>query len=217
MTINEVISLFQKLLKEYTSDTHYTPGSLWKIYTLSKARLIKQRLDKFKKVSDSNYTTVCIDTENSLSHVCGCITNGCKVKKTKFQLPAYLSGRNKDTLLVTNLQGKTIDRFKEEDYEEIKLDEIKANKPKYDIKNNHIILFDCSYDKIQVKAIWGDILDLEEIKSCNNDDCVDYFNTQVDNDYDLHYAAFQECFNLLRLPLSLMSDLTSDTNEEIKK
>jgi len=230
MKVSTAVALVTNLIKEHSNESHYTPALAWELYNVTKAKLLKQRLDKFKAISPLNRRTFCIGLSEKLSHDCGCITVGCKVLASCVEIPTFLSSRNKSTLRVQLLDGTLLNELDEADADIVATNELKVNKPSYSIVNGNLILWNTKkVAAVLLTAVWGNLTDWENIQYCDNNceedqepnlqasnSCVDVYEMEVDVDEDMHYDILNMVLNLLRIPLSVLPDRTNDSQEEIK-
>lgn len=221
MRINTYISKLRFYLKEYSRDTKYTDQILAELFMDARAELLGQKKKKMKHISPAYYNTFCIKLVPGLSHECGCITFGCEVLKSEHPLPDFIAGYNNDTLTVFTLGGIKIDPIDENDYLLTQTNDILRNKPLYSIVNNHLIIWNnMDYPAVQVRAIWNNIVDWQYIQFCDQNNaatCIDVFDMEINMDKSQERAAYQMVLQDLRLPLSLVDDMTNDAQPEIKR
>lgn len=215
MTVNDIISLIRFHIKEHNNNTYYEDQELWKLFTVCKSELIKQRGDKFKYISPQNRVTFCLELEKAKSHECGCITAGCDVLKTKNKIPKYIVNRNNSSLKLYTLDWSEIYEVAEKDLFVNQQDDILKSIESFSIVNNKIIVWNNKDLKvIQVQAIWEDITEINNVQYCNStlsdNSCFDPFSFDIDIDIDMVYAAMLKMFRLLNLPLSLVEDMVND-------
>jgi len=217
MIISEITSNLRTRIKEFTDDSLYEDSFLFSEFLNQRSTFLSQRLKKHYFISDINYSTFCMDTEKTLSHMCGCKTIGCEVFKTKFKLPDYLSGRNKSTISLYTLDYGRIDLIDERDAKIIDLHPIKADRVQASLVNNYVILWNVEYPAILIKMIAADPLEVMERQSCQtNTPCVDVYLNDINTDRDLIDLCFGKIIEDLKLSLSISSDMNNDSNPEIK-
>lgn len=225
MTIGEVISTFKGLLKEHDSQTGvFGDEYLWKLFCIARARVLANRLRKFNNVNRQNYKTFCMEFEKKRAWECTCITlKNCEVLKSKYEIPRVICGRNKCELEIFTLGNDHFTLIKDRDYPHTQNNDILKNKLFYSIVNNHLILWNTpeDYPVAQITGLWENVEEWDNIQYCSEDDasqanCYDIFTMDSGIDMDLIEAAVPMALEWLKLPLSIIEDLTPDSNPEIK-
>ena len=217
MTLAEIVSKIRTRVKEYTDDSLFEDAFFWGEFLDQRAKFIGQRLTKHRFLSDVNYSTFCMDTQEDLSHLCGCKTVGCKVYRTIHKLPDYMSGRNKSTIELYTLDYNRIDLTNERDIKLNDLHPIKTNRPYASLNNGYAILWNVSYPAILVRMVASDPMEIMERQSCKEDTpCVNIYEQDIHVDRDIIEAAVDEIVKNIRDSLQITSDMNNDSNSEIK-
>mgnify|MGYP000156229875 CR=1 FL=1 len=219
MKINEIISKLRGLLKAYSDETDFTDAYLWSLFCLSRSEILSNKLKRYNFINPSNYKTICLEMEKANAYECGCIELDCTVYKSKNKISDVISGRNISSLKVYPLlNNKEIDYVDELEIDIYMQDDIFKNKPLYSIINKHIVLYNKNYPVIQVRAIWGDILKLNEIQYCSDSvECLDYFNDDIGMSKEDVSKSIKMMFkDYLNILIKLPEDNTNDINETIK-
>lgn len=219
MKVIEIISLLGSLAEEYSKDTKFTEQKLWTTFSIAKAKLQSKKLGRFKVISPRQYKTVCLKLEEGLSHNCGCVTVGCTVYKSVYQLPDYISGDTIDGLRIFSvLNGKQIGYIDESEYLDLQDDDIYKDEISYSIVNGYLIIWNKSTDYVQVRALWADNTQLNDIQDCEGNlaNCIDYYNEDTGLSQEQVYDAIAETFRLLKIPMETIEDSTNDINPDIR-
>lgn len=224
MTVNEIVSYIRGLLKEH-DDSYgvYVDKFLWETFLIAKAEVYSNlRLRRFNFKNPQNEVGFCIELEQGLSHECGCVTYGCKVLTTKYELPRYFSGRNTGSLKIYTLGNKEIEIVEENEFEEVyKYNDMYKNKILASIINNKIVIWNTLDLKlIRVKAYWEDITQIDDIQFCSDSssdpNCIDVYSLDIGVDKDLLKSIVDVMIDILSKPLRMIEDQTNDSNPEIK-
>ena len=226
MTVHEIISYTRGLLKEHdNSKGPFTDKFLWETFNIAKADVLSNfRLRRFNYKNPQNYIGFCMELEKGLSHECGCITQGCEVLVTKYELPRFFSGRNIPSLKVFTLGNTQIDIVSENEIQDVlSYDKIYKDKIVTSVVNNKLVVWNTLELKvIRVLALWEDVTEISAVQYCNDNDstqpnCLDVYHIDIGVDKDLvHNIITQRLLPLLNVPMQLQEDLNNDSNPEIK-
>lgn len=146
MLIKEAIQRVQSLYSKgvQSDDSRLSARHIYSKLKSSRARLIKQKLDKNQIISNWNTQILpCVEMELAPQHECPCLPPiGCKILKSKYPLPKPLNSRNRQLIIyVTSIDGSTIyaeTTWTEKKYK--KANKYTANKLDYYIKNDYLYL-----------------------------------------------------------------------------
>lgn len=212
MTINKIVSSIRTLIKKQIDDSEYSDEFLYNLFNDARVALLSS---KKYELSNQDYKTFCIELEKTKSHLCGSTKIGCEVYTSIYKLPSFI---NSSKLKITDVGGNLINEILEQDVDIVRFNKILSKKLHYTLINNKPVIW-CSHNrpqtKIIVKAIWQDILDWQSI--CCDKDCVNVLETEIVSDRKLLIDCYKIVLDLLKLPLSLVEDVTSDTNNNIKQ
>jgi len=224
-TIGQHISNIRGLLKIYgRTPEGYTDESLYNLFSISRAELLKNELKKFSALAEDNWFQFCMKLEVSKSHNCDCVPDylECKVLKSKYKIPTVLVGRQMSKIKLRLISGKTINLVSEEDW--FRRKDSETSEYFASIVNQYLIIWNAplSLKVLLVKGLWADPLDLSNIPNCSPDGnqtpgaCLDPNSTMFPLQDELASAAYKMVIELLKLPLQVPQDLTNDSNESIK-
>jgi hypothetical protein len=220
--VGEEISIFRTLVKEVADDSIYTDQFIYHILSSARALLFKRKTDSFKKISDWEYQQFCVPLEEDLSHNCGCIKVGCTVFRGKNKLPRVLNSRNKDLLRITTLDYKEIPIVSERQIITSDYDDAFKGKMLATITDRYPIIWNTDRLKaVLITGVWEDISEWVDKSLCdlegNELECFDFMDTEFSIDSDLRYGMYQLSLELMRLPLALKEDITSDNSNVIRQ
>ena len=222
-TINQHLSNLRGLLQKYSRSNEYTDQFLFEILTGARADFLKTRLDRYNKVSDANYMTICVELEKVKPHSCDCVPDGldCLVLRTKYKIPNVLSGRNTDKITIRLISGRQISIMPENRWMLIKDDQIKAMDYTATWINGYFYFWNLplTLRVIEITGLFTNPLDLTDIPNCSGDTpspCFQIASTDFPIQDEHKNFIYRKCFELLGLPLQAQQDLTNDSNELIK-
>jgi len=221
--VKEYIAQIRSLIKQYSDDTAFSDIQLYKLVIDAIAIMNEREANKFTKISDWNYKTFCVELCQSVSHVCGCITVGCKVLKTIYEIPSPISGRNKDLIQVLTLDGRELPQVTEEEIQHRKYDPIFANKLMYSVVNQQLVIWNADVDHVvpralQIRAVWEDISEWDGKELCPNGNttvCYDIYEEELSIDRKYHFMIYNEILRMLNIQIQLKEDITNDSSNKI--
>lgn len=222
-TVGQHIADLRGLIKEYSRTEFYTDQFLYRILSISRGKIIKQRLDKFVNISSDNWMRICIQLESVKSHNCTCVPDylNCKVLRTKYKIPQVFSGRNKSRIELFLLDGTPINLATEKEWLRIKQNDFKARSYYASQVNGYIYFWNLPLNiKVaEINGLWADITDLSKIQ-CNDgyseNPCFDIFTSDFPLDEELTGVVLEESLRLLSASLQIIEDHTNDNNQSIR-
>jgi len=109
MTLLEHIYAVKELISKgpSTRDFRYSDEVIKHFLITERANLLKNKINKYHHISNSNYQTICVDLEKSDISEC-CDTPICVVLKSKTKLPETVTARFGELMKVTDLVGNSI-------------------------------------------------------------------------------------------------------------
>lgn len=167
MTIQEEISTLREALLQHAPDKvvgSWTDSFLYSIWKKQRAEAIRSRF------FTTNKQTFCLELEDALSHECGCVPVGCKVRKSIHPIPQAADGY----INIRTLDNRVIGAMPVNNQFSSSLDPLLNNKRRYSIVNQHVIIWNDPYLKaVQVEAVWEDPYDWVGIQYCGSDNGLD--------------------------------------------
>lgn len=221
-TIRQNISDIRTLIKQVQNDSLYPDQFLYSLLRITASKLQYQRIEKYKAVNDFNWQTFCIPLIKAKSHDCDCVQVGCDVLKSVNELPRPLIGANRLMFKVLTLGEEPIPKRSAAEIKTDNEDDIKAGEPGYMIRNNRLVIWNnVKWKAVQVSGIWEDPTEWIGLSLCDEDGslippCQDVLETNLNLDGHLVFDMYRMVLSLLRLPLNLVDDMTSDSQPEIK-
>lgn len=195
MTIDKHISSIKKLISRglASDDFNWSSNFIAHLLKTSRALLIKRRINKYHKISDANYQTVCIPLELVDYHNCDCITDiNCKILRSKFQLPSFISKRSSNGVTVKLLDGTTISYMDNSSSKFSKYSITSNSDMTFFLENSYLyiqnyktIVTDETNLKVIVKGIPEDPLELADIVNCEDAENSSICNEEFPIDSDL--------------------------------
>jgi len=224
MKIPQHISNIRGLIKKVQDDTPFVDQLIYSLLVIAGNRVQYQKDRKNRDTTNPfNWDTFCIKLEVAHSHDCSCIKVGCNVLKSVIQIPKPRMGSSKPLFNVRTLGDKLIPFKLPEDVKADLEDEVKSGKPGYMIRNQKLIIWNnLKWGAVQVSGVWEDITDWNGLGLCDDDGneigkCADMIDREFKIDADLVYTVYQLTLDLLKVPLQITDDITSDNQPEIKR
>ena len=153
-----------------SADERYTERLITYMLNSARARLIKDKMNKYGYVSPLSYQTVCIPLELTTYHDCDCIPAdlGCKVLKSTCVIPRDLISKKGSSLMVKKPSGEIINETSITANKYVQFSE--ANNPA-DIgslvENGHIIILNnTTLQVVLLTAIWEDPNKIAKFCTC---------------------------------------------------
>lgn len=223
-TIGTHISNIRGLIKAYSRNPEgYTDEGLYNLFSVSRADIMKQQLDKFKTLSADNWFQICMGLESGKSHNCDCVPDylDCNILKSTHKFPTVFVGRNMSKLKVRLISGKVVNIVSEDDW--FRRKDRETNDYFASIINSYLILWNVplTLKVILVTGLWIEVLDLAKIPNCDpsgvsTGTCFDVYSSMYPLPEEYTAAVYQGVLKLLNVPLQLPQDQTNDSNEFIK-
>ena len=220
-TIRQDISNIRSLIKQVQDDTDYTDQFLYSLITVASAKLQEQHA--MRNSNNFHWTTFCVPLVKAKSHNCDCVEVGCDVLKSKYKIPHAMDGKRGSLLFKVETLGDVLipPRTPQEVITD-NLDDIKSGRTSYFIRDSHLIIWNnLDLKAIQVSGMWEDISKWQGKELCDTDGnplpaCEDVMEMVIPLENNLRFDMYKMVLSLLRIPLSVQEDITSDANSEIK-
>ena len=226
MLIKEAIQRVQSLYSKgvQSDDSRLSARHIYSKLKSSRARLIKQKLDKNQIISDWNTQILpCVELELAPQHECPCLPPlGCNILKSKYPLPQPINSRNRQLIIyVTSIDGSIIyaeTTWTEKKYK--KANKYTAHKLDYYIKNDYLYLTHKGGPSVvTVAGVFEDPFAAEGFKSyCPDieDDCLDPLDTDFPIDEDQVDTLIEMAAKELIVLFSQnKEDLTNDSKDSV--
>ena len=168
MKISEILGTLRTLVKAHSDDSDFSDSFLYSLLIQARAERLSQKLRKFQPLSPFNEQAICAKLEKVKFHDCSCVTVGCNVLKTEFEIPEVITTRSGLHLKVETIEGVDIPYVPASRRPIIKFSETLGNKLSYDIYNRKIVLWNnLTMPVVVVKGVFYDPSVLSELPECD--------------------------------------------------
>lgn len=198
MKLRQIIS---EVKEKYKLDD-YSDSFIFAEWNRAKNYIVGLKLRDQRYVPEWAHNTFCIELEEALSHDCGCITYGCTVWKSKYDVPETISLRATDTKRVRTLSGKIIGITTEEAIDTESTDYIKSKVLRATEKNGKILIWNVPKGEklkaVQIEGVFQDITQWQGIQYCpDTENCPDVYDLEIRIPAELQHAIIMEMAKLL--------------------
>lgn len=158
-----------------SDDTRLSDNYIAHLLKVNRSKLLKEKLDKSKSLSEINYTTLCMEVESADFHNCACLEDeGCYIKRTVEKIPKDLVTKDGSTVLVMNLEGERLDNITIDQNNLAKYGRRTTTGLKQDLgwflHNGYIyVLNNTKIGYILVKGIFEDLNEINHMPICSNE------------------------------------------------
>jgi hypothetical protein len=223
-TTGQHISNLRGLIKNYSRTPEpYTDQFLYEVLCISRAEILKQKLDKFNHLSEENLIRFCMELELIKAHDCNCVPTAidCLVLRSKYKLPTAITSRNKSRMYIATLDGKEINIMSEKKWRLISDNDV-FGELTGSLVNGYLYIWNLNkkIKVLQVAGYWSDLSYLQTIPNCDPNTptltCYDPLATPFPLQDEYAQAVYRRSIELLNIPMQAQQDLTNDSNELIK-
>lgn len=220
--ISQHISNIRSLINSHNRDNKpYTDQFLYEVLVVCRNTILKQKLDRFHAISESNWISFCMAMEPSKSHNCDCVPASldCLVLKSKWKIPDYLQSRNKSQIKIKTVGGKIIHLISETAWMLRK--NLSTTEYYGSIINGYLFVWNAplTLKVIEISGVWANPIDLQEIPNCNTQGEVEGTCFDLDKSFplqtDLASTVYLECLKFLQIAISIPLNSTNNSNEKI--
>ena len=226
LTIGEVIERVQSIYNRgvKSDDSRLSDRHVFSVLTSTRNYLVTQQAKKKQKISDWNYIVLpCVELIQVANHDCPCIPNiGCKVYRTKYQLPKVLTDLNKHLIqwIMSIDSGKMISETTRDAYIYSSGNKLTANNLQYILENGYLYIYGKAIPRaIKVKLLAENPVDaytfpsLCECKDCD-EDCLSMQERTFPIDGDLVKPLIEmSATELLEWFTRSQEDITNNTSD----
>jgi len=223
MKLNEIIYYIQNVLNKgpRSDDSLYSDRQVYFILKSIRAKLIKQKYDKYNRISEANYQLIdCMELTKQELYDCPCFTTDCKVLVTNYEIPNILNSRNLPLIEVYTPKGEKISRTTLNAYKYNKYSRTKEDKLFWFYHDNKIVVLGSTLLKaIRIKGIFEDPVELGSITSyCTSNVCFDPYTSNFPLDAELVDSLTKMAYDeFVRVMAMMPNDQTNNSNGEISK
>lgn len=225
MLVKELVAHITGILSHgpKASDSKISERQVYFILKFLRAKLIKQKADKYNYISDFNYQSLeCLPLVLAPDGECECYDNGCKVLKSEWKIPRIIVNRNQLMLKgIFTQAGVEIFPATEQELKRYKYSKTKLGKFTYEIKNGYLYVRGTERLKvIKLTAIFEDPLDINIEGACGQDTvCFDPDITDFPIDLELvdtiNKMTYEEIFNvMMKVPNDMERNAEDDTERK---
>jgi hypothetical protein len=216
MNSNEIVeTLRQRINKLHPTET-FQDAFIWREFTMARSRVLKNQLSRRNKLSRLNYHSVCIELIDVDESECACVATGCKVKRTKHQIPSFLHTSSNSTLMIKNIKNQPIPQSQEECIEDdIKYKPGYKNKQVSAIRNGYAYVYNSSAKHLVLDAIWANPLELLFIQKCEQDKCLQDNKDLIQISEELLLDMFNIVMSSLSPSLQIPLNDTNDGSDKV--
>lgn len=224
-TIAFHIDYIREIMRQTSDDSVYSDELLYKLLIDSRAMVLGNKLNNFKRQSEFNYQDFCMELEVTKYDDCACVPgSGCLVLKTKLEVPEPLSLNFKTLMEVTTLDGQTrIDYVDQKQLKTLKFSKTRGHKLVYTIRNRKIVVFnsDLKLRPINIHSIVEDPSELANLPfiditgTCHpTEKCFSKKTTPLPMDAKIADDVYQLVFKKLGLSMQQPADNNNDAESQ---
>lgn len=212
MTRDEHVYAVQNLINRgaMSDDTRFTNRLVHHFLKVSRALLVKRKLDKYHHLNEENYQSICMPLIKTTFHDCECVPNlDCMILRSKYKLPKQVDARWDSVLKVYFFDGRPIGKTSvsthtKSEYSRSSLSEDRFDKIFYFLYNGYLyITGTLNLAGILVNGLFEDPDDLTQYTLCaddgveTSDPCYDPETDSFPIDAELVYPMYEMTLNML--------------------
>lgn len=191
-----------------SDNTRFSDRQIYFMLKYLRAKLLKQKFDKYHYVSPFNYQTItCIPLSLvSANEGCECYDDGCQVLKSQYEIPRVIVNRNQMMLEVFTQSGELISLLRESEAKRAKYSKTKNKGYTYEIINNYLyVRGDHRLKVIKIVGIFEDPMEVNIPGACGEGvvQCFDPYSDDFPLDLELTDAinklAYEELIKLMQV------------------
>lgn len=226
MTIQHCIDYIKTQLRVTSRESYFSDEYVYTALLKNRNLLLHRELAKKKKDNDYLGKTICMPLCIDTFHDCTCVPEGlgCKVLRSKYKLPKYITVFDRLYIEVLKLTGQTIINFKKPRLGKNNKYRKSGNTPYAAISNQYLYVFnipDNLLDLVLIKLIPEDPAQLQLIPECNpnGDESGSCYSPHTD-DFLLEGHLYEPLFKMtlqdMGVTLKLQEDSEVDQNSNYK-
>ena len=213
-SINEHMYSIRGIISRGVSsdDSRITNSLIEHSLNMARATLLKQRMDKFDDISESNYQPICITLQDSNPTECSLpftLPNECMVKKSTAKIPLRITARWGSPSRVRFLDGRRIGNLTQAQAFDAQYSLSRPDlKASYFFQEQYLyILGDKNLKKVRLWDLFEDPKDADDISSCP----VDTEAWPIDS--DLVIPLYQLTLQLMGIAYNFPEDAMNDARD----
>lgn len=221
MKTSEIVGTLRTLIKAHSDDSSFSDSFLYSLLIQARSEILSQKLRKFQPLSPFNEQTICVPLVKEKFHDCSCVSVGCTVLKSEFEIPQPLTTRTGIYLKVMTVEGKELPFVPATRRPIIKHSNTQGDVLSYDVYNNKIVIWNNTLiPTVLVRAVFYDPSDLETIPECDplgntvSNTCYNPMTDEFPMEPDSISRMLQSALRLLGMAMQIPDDEINNTNAD---
>lgn len=218
------VDYVRRMIRETSDDSYFTNEEIYKTLIDARALVLSRKFKKGKTVPDYFYMTICVPLCEDVYHDCDCVPEelGCKVLKTKYEIPKVFYNETRELSRVATLNGEEIApstdaKRRYRSYKKTRLDALY-----YTRTNNKLAIFNSPQNRLRaitIKAIFEDPIAASTISLCDpsGQGCIDIesigFSTETSDNLDIYNIVLQMLNVVKQAPEDRSNDADSNLDQ----
>lgn len=223
MTVKEHVYAIKNLLAhgKISDDFSYSDRLIYHFLQVARGRLIEQKADKYRFISEQSFQNLCIDLELSSFHDCCGVdyTFDCLILKSTTIVPKFLNSRWGNFIKVMMLDGEVLPEINITNNKYSSYSITQADiRPGYFFHNNRLyVVNDKHLRKILLNGLFDNPVEVSLINCSTEQDqsTCDYMSSSFPIDPDLVDPMYRLCLELLLKSLQLPQDIESNAKDVV--
>lgn len=221
MKTSELVGTLRSTIKAHSDDTSYTDSYLYSLLIQARAEVLSQKLRKLQPLSKFNEQTICVPLERVSFHDCSCVSVGCDVMKSSFEIPQPITTRSGMYLKVMTINGEELPMIEAARRPVVIHSETLGDKLSYDLYDRELVIWNSlTIPVVLVRGIFYDPLDLANLPECNTDGtetgntCYDPTEEEFPIEPDSIPRIMERALQFLGISLRIREDMINNTADE---
>lgn len=202
-----------------SDDFSYSDRLIAHVLRVCRATLIEQKINKYNPVSPQSHQDLCVPLALSNFHGCCDVPSmECKILRSTFTVPKFLTSRWGNYVKVSDMIGVTIPEF---NLTQNRLAQwgLVTIPTSYFLHNNYLYVINNSFiDTVLLNALFDNPEEIYEL-NCNieSNDCGDYLGQEFPLDSDLIKPMYEMALDMLTRSMSLPKDEENDAKDQTRE
>lgn len=221
MTLLEHVYAIKNLIAHgpASADFSYSDRLIAHFLLVCRAKLIREKADKYSFISEQSHQDLCLDLEKGTFHNC-CDTPdaGCILLKSTIALPKFLSTKWGNYIKVTDMSGRVIS--------EINVTQNRfstysrtGTQTGWFIHDNHLYVLNNTFlNKVLINALFDDPALISELNcGIDADNCPDFMEEEFPVDSDITQPMYELALKFLVGSMTLPKDNEQDAQDQTSR